>query len=537
LESKALPEAEEESCERVMLCISLFTHILLFLRPNILCHTSQSPPMKKFTTFSILFFFALALQGQHSSLATALEIKEKTEKYYKKIMGHLRQQATQKEGDRSLITRADTVVLSRNQMQEELYVYSYDLVFGRELPVGVTYLDFAEGTRIETLFTYNQNYQIIQAQVKLMAQGEEPVDIAIQLIYDSQGTLVEVEQRFELLGLPFLARDYLILARNEEDLPTYIRKESFVEFFQLQEIEPLIEIRDIEYAHGIPVSFVQTDFFTDEEELLDSISQRYRAVEWFEYTGQLLERAALDFSASDLLSESFIPQPDKSHREDLIQGEVDFWIEGQWEKIATYVLEERTSNTLILSRAGISLERFSYEFDENDHVTRKDYYYELDNGSLSERTDITYNEYQLPLSYRIYYLENDSLTLTENFDYRYDVDGWNRLTRITSDDFDRTIVDFIYVQTTSLEESKALEYRSLVYPNPARETIQLKHDRELRGETQYKMISTQGTLVKSLSVDHPHSSLEIERSGLMPGYYLLSIENASYLQVLKVILL
>jgi hypothetical protein len=493
--------------------------------------------MKKFTTFSILFLFALALQGQHSSLASALEIKEKSEKYYKKIVDHLYQQTNQREGQRSLITRADTVVLSRNGVQEELYVYSYDLVFGRELPIGVTYLDFTDGARIETLFTYNQNYQIIRAQIKLITEGEEPVDIAIQLSYDSQGTLIEVEQRFELFGLPFLASNYLIIERNEEDFPIYLRNETSIEFFLLKEIEPLIEIKEVVYVQGIPVSFVQTDFFTDEEELLDSIARRYRGVEWFEYTGQLLERAALDFSASDLLSESFIPQPDKSHREDLIQGEVDFWIDGEWEKVATYVLEERTSHSLIFSRAGISLEKFSYEWDENDHVTRKDYYYELDNGSLSERTDITYNEYQLPLTYRIYYLENDSLTLTENFDYRYDIDSWNRLTRITSDDFDRTIVDFIYVQATSLEESKAPENRSLVYPNPARETIQLKHDRELRGKTQYRIMSAQGALVRSLSVDHPHSTLNIERLGLMPGHYLLSIENANHLQVLKLILL
>jgi hypothetical protein len=493
--------------------------------------------MKKFAFLLSFIFLSISSQGQTPSKQNALKIKESTEKHYKKILQNSPHKRQPTLGNRSLITQADTVILTRNNVLEELFVYSYDLVYGRNLPVGVSYFNYIEGLQIENLFSYNEIFQVIEARIKLTAEGEEPVDILVKLSYDASGTLIGVEQSFELFGFPFTSKDSLIIERNELNLPTLIRNESSIEFFLIQEIQPNIEIREIDYREGVPVTFVQTDFFVDEEDVLDSISNRYRSVEWFQYSGQLLERAALDFSTTDLLSESFVPQPDKSHTEDLISGEVDFWLEGNWEKVAAYTLEERTPTTLVVSRAGISLERFAYVFDENNNVTRKDYYYELDEGSLSVRTDISYNEYELPLAYRIYTLENDSLVLSENYDYRYDIDNWNRLTRITSDDFERTIVDFIYVIATSLKEERQTNNSTLVYPNPAKERIYLQHKEIFMGETHYRLLNADGALARTSKIHHPHSTLEFEVSGLPPGQYFMRIENENSVQLLKVILL
>lgn len=439
---------------------------------------------------------------------------------------------------RALDTQADSIYFSYSFEGEEYseptrYYFTYENVGGLKRPSGFIY---ADGYDEEYNFRFEMNYN----DQGLVTGGNIFFDA-----FNANQNIGYYEQRFDSKGFML----YHVVDINIPDFGPEYYGDSLAITYNSQNLESSIEFYNLDYDTD---GWRLTEDFFDMQYNDDSqlVSFEWHNYDYYEDPVMLSKRRienlkwrseySLDFIREVIENEpimdeispnQFLPSIYQEHINAPTQFNSFEFIDGEWAAAGTTVTD--SISQYYWSRIHtdeIGVYRFVLTFNEDDYILTEKFYFGDSEENLAYGFGYAYeyNEFNLPVSERILYADDESI-FEEYFTATYEIDDQDRLLFFETENLNSFLLkskgEYFYSGSVSTSSVQLQNDAVKLFPNPVGNQLFIQPQFELISQMQYQIISPDGKTFMS-GVLEANARNEINVSSLPVGMYFFKWQMA-----------
>jgi hypothetical protein len=502
----------------------------------------------------MIAFFSMVSFAQGQDLQLRKAYKEKaqllTAKAAKVLKGWNWEQSERGLG---FSTDADTILVYGGDSPIDLYRVHYEVIQGQKLPVEISYTDLESfDFSSEVTINYNNQNQIETLEVTLTEEGDTE-NFTTKLEYGYKGRVISISQEFDFEGFTVVFSEFVEISLDETERPVQLKKYTENIFgFLPPERQLDIEYSEIQYdSDNNPISFYSKEFFYEGEDLIDSLYQFHENLQWYGYSDQLLDNIwEGDINPNELtdLGASFVVPNDQSHLADWIGGATYVWEESEWLLVSNRIVGEVSSSSLGYSLVEDLLftQNILYTFDEQGKVLSEERYTIPGPALPIYKTTYSYNEFDLMVERRVYFLEFETLILSNLEEYTYRItEGKLRDYTTTNVSYSSGGEEFRFEEryeykyqtgtTSTTNRTQAVYTPVFIFPNPFDSQITIESKEAPTSRETWTLSDQQGREIYNWVQNPGQTQMQMNLEALAPGIYLLQNKSQPHAASSKLI--